>query len=56
MPLGFGKFEVQARTGRNPATGATIAIAASNKLSFTSAATMRTALEYDARACDGSQV
>ena len=37
---GFGKFKVKAspaREGRNPATGATIAIAASNKLTFTPA-------------------
>lgn len=37
---GFGKFKVKAsaaREGRNPATGATIKIAASKKLSFTPA-------------------
>ncbi|SEK04029.1 DNA-binding protein HU-beta [Sphingobium sp. AP50] len=37
---GFGKFKVKdspARQGRNPATGATIEIAASKKLSFTPA-------------------
>ena len=37
---GFGKFKIKAspaREGRNPATGATIAIAASNKLTFTAA-------------------
>lgn len=37
---GFGKFKVKesaAREGRNPATGETIQIAASKKLSFTSA-------------------
>jgi DNA-binding protein HU-beta len=37
---GFGKFKVAsraAREGRNPATGATIKIAASKKLSFTPA-------------------
>jgi DNA-binding protein HU-beta len=37
---GFGKFKVKesaAREGRNPATGATIAIAAAKKLGFTSA-------------------
>ena len=37
---GFGKFKIKAspaREGRNPATGATIAIAASNKLGFTPA-------------------
>lgn len=37
---GFGKFKVktsEAREGRNPATGATIQIAASRKLGFTPA-------------------
>ena len=37
---GFGKFKVKdtpAREGRNPSTGATIAIAASKKLTFTPA-------------------
>lgn len=37
---GFGKFKVKdvpAREGRNPATGATIQIAASRKLTFTPA-------------------
>lgn len=37
---GFGKFKVKdtpAREGRNPATGATIQIAASKKLTFTPA-------------------
>lgn len=37
---GFGKFKVkasEAREGRNPATGATIQIAASRKLAFTPA-------------------
>jgi len=37
---GFGKFKVKesaAREGRNPATGETIAIAASKKLAFTPA-------------------
>lgn len=37
---GFGKFKVKesaAREGRNPATGATIQIAASKKLAFTPA-------------------
>ncbi|WP_018250929.1 HU family DNA-binding protein [Sphingomonas melonis] len=37
---GFGKFKVKeaaAREGRNPATGATIRIAASKKLTFTPA-------------------
>lgn len=37
---GFGKFKVKnspAREGRNPSTGATILIAASNKLTFSAA-------------------
>lgn len=37
---GFGKFKVKdtpAREGRNPATGATIQIAAARKLTFTAA-------------------
>ena len=37
---GFGKFKVKntpAREGRNPSTGATIQIAASNKLTFSAA-------------------
>lgn len=37
---GFGKFKVKdspAREGRNPATGATMTIAASRKLTFTAA-------------------
>jgi DNA-binding protein HU-beta len=44
---GFGKFKLQARparTGRNPATGASIAIAASNKLSFAPAKALKDAL------------
>ena len=44
---GFGKFKVQsrpARTGRNPATGATINIAASKKLSFSPAKSLKDAL------------
>lgn len=44
---GFGKFKVQsraARTGRNPATGATIKIAASKKLSFTAAKAVKDTL------------
>ena len=44
---GFGKFKVQsrpARTGRNPSTGATIAIAASKKLSFSPAKSLKDAL------------
>lgn len=41
---GFGKFKVKAspaREGRNPATGATIQIAASRKLGFTAAKALK---------------
>ena len=44
---GFGKFKVQARparTGRNPATGAAITIAAATKLSFVPAKALKDAL------------
>lgn len=44
---GFGKFKVQeraAREGRNPATGATMKIPASRKLSFTPAKAVKDAL------------
>jgi len=44
---GFGKFKVQsrpARTGRNPATGEAIQIAASKKLSFAPAKSVKNAL------------
>ena len=44
---GFGKFKVQAkpaRKGRNPATGATIDIAASRKLTFQPAKALKDAL------------
>jgi DNA-binding protein HU-beta len=44
---GFGKFKVAsraARDGRNPATGAQIKIAASNKLTFTAAKAVKDAL------------
>ena len=44
---GFGKFKVasrDARQGRNPATGATIQIAASKKLAFTPAKQVKDAL------------
>lgn len=44
---GFGKFKVQdkpERTGRNPATGATIKIAASRKLAFQPAKALKDAL------------
>ncbi|KXV03665.1 hypothetical protein AD929_00510, partial [Gluconobacter potus] len=43
----FGKFkvkEVAAREGRNPATGATIQIAASRKLAFTPAKALKNSL------------
>ena len=41
---GFGKFKVQAkpaRTGRNPSTGATIEIAASKKVAFQPAKSLK---------------
>ncbi len=44
---GFGKFKVQdkpARQGRNPATGATIEIAATKKLAFQPAKALKDAL------------
>jgi DNA-binding protein HU-beta len=44
---GFGKFKVKdtpAREGRNPATGATIKIAASKKLTFAPAKAVKDAL------------
>lgn len=44
---GFGKFKVKAtpeRDGRNPSTGATIKIAASNKLTFAPAKALKDAL------------
>jgi DNA-binding protein HU-beta len=44
---GFGKFKVQAkpaRTGRNPATGGAIQIAASKKVSFTPAKQLKDAV------------
>lgn len=44
---GFGKFKVQdrpAREGRNPATGATLTIAASRKISFTPAKALKDSL------------
>jgi DNA-binding protein HU-beta len=49
---GFGKFKVAsraAREGRNPATGATIKIAASKKLSFTPAKAVKDALNPPAK-------
>jgi DNA-binding protein HU-beta len=48
---GFGRFKVSdraARQGRNPATGETIAIAASKKLTFSPAKTIRDALNVTA--------
>ncbi len=44
---GFGKFKIKetaARQGRNPATGETIQIAASKKLTFTPAKALKDAL------------
>jgi len=44
---GFGKFKVSdrpAREGRNPATGATLTIAASKKVSFSPAKALKDAL------------
>lgn len=44
---GFGKFKVasrEARTGRNPATGESIQIAASKKLAFTPAKQLKDSL------------
>ena len=44
---GFGKFKVKAspeRDGRNPSTGATIKIAAANKLTFAPAKALKDAL------------
>ena len=53
---GFGKFKVaarEARTGRNPATGATIQIAASKKLSFSPAKQVKDALNVPEPAAKG---
>ncbi len=44
---GFGKFKVQAkpaRTGRNPATGQAIVIAASKKVAFSPAKSLKDAI------------
>ncbi|MCP1845765.1 DNA-binding protein HU-beta [Bradyrhizobium sp. USDA 4524] len=49
---GFGKFKIKdtpAREGRNPSTGATIAIAASRKLTFTPAKAIKDALNGGSR-------
>lgn len=48
---GFGKFKVasrDARTGRNPATGATIQIAASKKFAFTPAKQLKDSMNTPA--------
>ena len=50
---GFGKFKVaarEARTGRNPATGETIQIAASKKLAFTPAKQLKDSMNVPAPA------
>jgi DNA-binding protein HU-beta len=50
---GFGRFRVTNRAerqGRNPITGETITIAASKKLSFAPAKSVRDALNVDAAA------
>lgn len=50
---GFGKFKVtsrEARTGRNPATGETIQIAASKKLGFAPAKQVKDALNVAVKA------
>ena len=44
---GFGSFstsKTNARTGRNPQTGAAVKIAASTRMKFTSSSTLKTAL------------
>ena len=49
---GFGKFKVasrDARTGRNPATGETIQIAASKKFAFTPAKQLKDAMNGEAK-------
>ncbi len=53
---GFGKFKVasrDARSGRNPATGETIQIAASKKLAFTPAKQLKDSLNGPATAAKG---
>jgi DNA-binding protein HU-beta len=45
--IGFGTFEVRnraARTGRNPATGATLKIKSSNRPAFKAGATLKAAV------------
>ncbi|ABQ39708.1 Histone-like DNA-binding protein (plasmid) [Bradyrhizobium sp. BTAi1] len=54
---GFGKFKVKdspAREGRNPSTGATIAIAASRKLTFTPAKAIKDSLNGGTIPNDGA--
>lgn len=54
---GFGKFKVKdspAREGRNPSIGATIAIAASKKLTFTPAKAIKDLLNGGAASTDGA--
>lgn len=54
---GFGKFKVKdspAREGRNPSTGATIAIAASRKLTFAPAKAIKDVLNGEAVPSDGA--
>ena len=44
---GFGSFSTsrsQARTGRNPQTGAAVSIAASTRMKFTASSTLKAAL------------
>ncbi|MCP2132625.1 HU family DNA-binding protein [Bradyrhizobium ottawaense] len=53
----FGKFKVKespAREGRNPSTGATIALAASRKLTFTPAKAIKDGLNGGADRHDGA--
>lgn len=55
---GFGKFKVaarDARSGRNPATGATIQIAASKKLNFSPAKQLKDALNPAAPAAPAAK-
>ncbi|MCP3476212.1 HU family DNA-binding protein [Bradyrhizobium sp. CCGUVB1N3] len=54
---GFGKFKVKdspAREGRNPSTGATIAITASRKLTFAAAKAIKHVLNGGADRNDGA--
>ncbi|MET4176885.1 HU family DNA-binding protein [Bradyrhizobium sp. LA6.12] len=52
---GFGKFkDSPAREGRNPSTGATIAIAASRKLTFTPAKAIKDGLNGGTIPNDGA--